>query len=882
MKKVVNKVDAAGVASKKEQASPDTSKTPQSLLVEWANQQDNWVRALVSEVITTRQDIPDARVQHYYELLLREKELSPGGTVNVPPLSGRLDTAAAGNGFALTVLQGTQNINALTPAQRVEFNPRLTILFGENASGKTGYVRILKRAAAVRTAETVLPNVMSAPASSNTPAAQLGYQLGTQTSSVDWANEAGVHSFTRMDVFDSRCTQLHLDEDLTYIYTPGELSLFPLVQQGVEKVKAKLEADTKRRSTVSNPFLREFDRGSRVYTKIESLSAATTIQELRELANVPEEERTQVGALKVEIEALRSQSPEAQSKVAQAEQQFLESMQRALKIIAEFDLGRYESARIELARAREGYDRATRSAFAGLEIPGILQPEWRAFVQAGEALIASTGQAGYPSDSDRCVYCQQRLDGAAIELIRKYRDYCNNQLEASVVAAERTLAGITASLVGLDTSSLLEAVSRRRAETAERSALSFLEGASRAFAAAAELKGRIASNEAYNRPTLSAEATQTEKNVDAQRRELVKVGADLNRRSEERQSALKEREVRFLDVSSRLRLSERLPDVELYVEEAQWVTKAVTCGRRFQAVFKSLTDASKSASEKLLNHDFEKHFRKECEKLRAPEVKLFFPGRHGQVTRHKSVVADHRLSEILSEGEQKVIALADFLAEVGLKPKAPVIFDDPVNSLDYRRMAELVDRLVELSRERQVVIFTHNIWFTMEMLSRFEKNTADCSYYDVQGDGVRLGIISKGAHPRADNFKTLSGKLNSLIQSAGKETGEAQLALIEKGYEYLRSICEVVVETELLQGVTQRYQPNVRMNSLPNIKFDRLRDAAEAIFAVFEKCCRCITSHSQPLETLNVRPNLSDLKADWKSIEDARTKHQASNQTTLL
>jgi wobble nucleotide-excising tRNase len=42
---------------------------------------------------------------------------------------------------------------------------------------------------------------------------------------------------------------------------------------------------------------------------------------------------------------------------------------------------------------------------------------------------------------------------------------------------------------------------------------------------------------------------------------------------------------------------------------------------------------------------------------------------------------------VLSEGE-KVIALADFLAEASLKPAAPVIFDDPINSLDYKRLAD--------------------------------------------------------------------------------------------------------------------------------------------------------------------------------------------------
>ena len=100
-------------------------------------------------------------------------------------------------------------------------------------------------------------------------------------------------------------------------------------------------------------------------------------------------------------------------------------------------------------------------------------------------------------------------------------------------------------------------------------------------------------------------------------------------------------------------------------------------------MLRSLTETSKVASEQLLNRDFERHFTEECKilrapVLRAPAVTLQFPGRQGQVTRKKAVASgEHRPSDVLSEGEQKVIALADFLAET----PAPVIFDDPINSL---------------------------------------------------------------------------------------------------------------------------------------------------------------------------------------------------------
>ena len=113
---------------------------------------------------------------------------------------------------------------------------------------------------------------------------------------------------------------------------------------------------------------------------------------------------------------------------------------------------------------------------------------------------------------------------------------------------------------------------------------------------------------------------------------------------------------------------------------------------------------------------------------------------------------NHRLSEVLSEGEQKVIALSDFLAEAAVRAgSAPILFDDPVTSLDYKRLEYIVDRLYELSAEHQIIVFTHNIWFATTLLARFEKSPDDCSYFSVDlGENGLTGIVTGGSHPRWD------------------------------------------------------------------------------------------------------------------------------------
>lgn len=100
-----------------------------------------------------------------------------------------------------------------------------------------------------------------------------------------------------------------------------------------------------------------------------------------------------------------------------------------------------------------------------------------------------------------------------------------------------------------------------------------------------------------------------------------------------------------------------------------------------------------------------------------------------------------------------------------------------------------------------------------------------------------------------------------------------QLALIEKGYDLLRSWCEAAVEQDFLCGVSQRYQPNIMMTKLPQIKTDRLSDAINVIDRVFAKACRLITGHSQPLETLSVRPTVDELKDDWNALQAAHAAY---------
>jgi ABC-type branched-subunit amino acid transport system ATPase component len=841
------------------------------VLVDWANEQDRWVRRVVEEVLATRQELPESALEPIYRLLLAEKGLTPGPAEDVPLLVATEAEAELLEPFRLTRLADLEGVNALEPGQEIRFNGKLTVLFGENACGKTGYVRVLKSVAGVRATEPVLGDVRDEV--SKPQRASLSYRIGDgDEETYDWTGASGVSPFTRMTVFDTVAVAIHVDEDLTYTYTPRDVALFRHVADAIDAVRGRLErAQVEARST-GNPFLHRFDRDASAYAKVSVLDATTDLAELRSLADVTAEEEEGLAGLRQRVDALRPEGAQTQLQLTRSQLALLRSIESVTGAVETFDADGYNASRITVMKAEEAHREVNERAFAADGIPGVPGDAWRELIEAAERYIVETHSDGYPEAGDLCVYCRQGLGDSAIRLVQKYRAVAGDTTKQVAADARRDLESLQRSAEGIDVVGAEGEVSRNLSVLDGRKAL--LAAARSFFPAATAALGTIRSGEQVEFAGARITAEALGRDVKAAADAAEAIIANLTAKAEERQRLHAEASKNLRDLESRILLRQLLPDIELYVGRARWAARAETAGSRITPLLKSLTEAAKTASESLLNQDFEARFREECKALRAPTVKLQFPGKRGEPARRKSIVPQHRLSEILSEGEQKVIALADFLAESRLRrTSATVVLDDPVTSLDYRRLEHVVDRIAQLADDQQVIVFTHNIWFTALLLDRFEKGRGDIAYYDVKTDEGKIGVVSASTSPRVDTPSKIEAKLNALLQDISKVSGETREALLERGYELIRNWCEAFAEHELLQGVARRYEPNVRVNSLKNIKTDRLDATIGVVVPLYDKACRMILGHSQPLETLSVRPTLTELKEDWQALLEARSAH---------
>jgi energy-coupling factor transporter ATP-binding protein EcfA2 len=851
-------------SSAEQPAAPQVD--PRETLALWANGQDEWVRYIVRQVLSTGRPLTDGNVDAAHALFRQEKGLDDRSLPAEAPLALESREEDSELPLAITKLSEVTGVNAIVPGSVIEPHEGMTVLFGENGTGKTGYSRVFKAVAGSRTADVVLGDISAA--SVEPQSARIEYTLGGEEHGFAWTGEQGQPPFTRMSIFDSPSVNFHVDDDLEYVYVPSVLALYNHVISATQAVKALIDRTISDLGTGATALLSRFPRESTIYPLIETLGATTDLAELRDRSDGAGDVDGRIEVLRRSVGALEANTLPAQISERQRHKAALQQAKTASGAMATLDVSSLNGAITRRTELREDYSRFRMSLFEAADLPAPPDETWEAFVSSGDRYRQHLAGLDV-HDAERCLYCRQSLVGPARELIAKYGDYLSDQISQDIAKVDSEILALSGPIVSLalgDVDALLKEYGERQdrppfcehlrsLETAARSSAEAIQGEAAVDgglpAAATELLGQIAAA----LETVEAELTL------------------LQEQATNRATALVEQRRDLAELTAAAELARSWTTIENQVARAKEADKLRLLGRPFPGISRAVTELAKAASDQLINESFDQLFAEECEALRAPSLKVEFVGRRGRAQRRKTLAGNHKPSKVLSEGEQKVLALADFLAEARLAGiTAPIIFDDPVSSLDHRRINEVARRVANLAEHNQVIVFTHDIFFATTLLSLFEA-TKRCAYFQVTDDDGK-GCVTRASGPRWDTLGALKANINKTIAAASAVEGEARAALVREGYDWIRSWCEVFAETELLKGVSQRYQPNIRMTVLAQIKADALPAATEVVTRIFEEACRYIPGHSQPLASLGVAPTLPGLEAHWKELQEAQQAYK--------
>jgi len=834
---------------------------PTSPLLAWAAEQPSWVKHIVRDVLDGATTSDNRRVDHYRELCLREARLLEGEVAAGPELVEPVIAApVAADPLILETLEILRGVNALRDGTAISFAPGLTVIYGENGTGKSGFVRVMKRAAGARTNGPVLGNVRQG--ATTTPSAVFTTTVGAIRSVVNWDNQLALAPLTRVSVFDTPSSRVHIDDDLTYTYVPEALSHYRVIRDVLEDVKNGLTRQAGQTNQDGARFQQLFRVGTPVYRLAAPITATTSIESLEDLCQLSEQELQRRRDVDSQLEQLKASDFAAQIRLLETKDHRSDEVIQCLTVAASFNVQNYNDTIKALVDAREAENGETVRAFEGDAIPAVFGYQWNTFIAAAVAYEEEAAQHGHNRETT-CSLCRQPLGEAAIALLKKYRDWARGEARGLRMALDAQLGDLSREIVATRASEATQSVLQEIGDAPDHEWRLFERGCTRLTEIQSAVSQAMPTESHDFQPPLVA--AQAAKLVIAEQLTALRAGqasrtADITRLQAEGDA-----------LGDRITLAAHLPEIRAMVQNLKWVAKVNDVTRNVITSQRQLTEASTDHSSRLVNSDFATNFESECDQLNVREgVNLEFPGREARSKRKKVVAGTIRPSDVLSEGEQKAVALADFLAEsVIARETGPLVFDDPVNSMDYRRLELVATRFQTLAASRQVIVFSHNVWFVSALLDLDHNRTLKqrTAYWDVTKDQTGSGIVTPGSHPKIDSYRSLRGRLNDTIAQAKRVTGAPQLELVRKGYGIIRSLTEVVAEQDLLGGVTQRYQAHVMMTQLPELDTDNLRQAIDDLYPVYERACRFMDGHSQPTEQANIQPTLADLEGDLGAVQ---------------
>jgi hypothetical protein len=115
-------------------------------------------------------------------------KLIEGHETTVPPLTAEEISGVQSPGVAvlLSSIADPTNVNRLLDEQKLTFAPQgPDVVYGDNASGKSGYARIIKAVVGARHREAIHPDVFSYP-SSIAQGALIGFERGGVEQTATW------------------------------------------------------------------------------------------------------------------------------------------------------------------------------------------------------------------------------------------------------------------------------------------------------------------------------------------------------------------------------------------------------------------------------------------------------------------------------------------------------------------------------------------------------------------------------------------------------------------------------------------------------------------------------------------------------------------------
>ncbi|WKA55512.1 AAA family ATPase [Planococcus shixiaomingii] len=725
-------------------------------------------------------------------------------------------------------LSNLENISAIDRRSVMDFNTEgLTIIYGDNSAGKSSYARVLKQACrAADNNSKIHPNIYEPQGKVGTVQINIIAEDGVSKTIYREVNTSPEKLTSHFSIFDSECAKIYTEEENDVVFIPTELQIFNLLAIEQNSLR-KIITEEKEAMLQTTPDISHINQETAVRRFLDSISHKTFHSDVDEVCRFTLNEQKRLTEIEEDIRVLSHSNPEKHLKELERNISDVSILKESLMDISskltKENMEQFISHHDKFLNAKETLEIEKDFAFNKQPLAGVGSNPWMNLWNAAKEF----NNIAYPekkfpntTENAECLLCQQVLKEESKNRLNNFEEFIQSTFTQEKNRWDKLRKEYITTIKSLPFEEVENASIRKFLNQEDFDLEILIEKFIRSvFKAKSELL-KAEENKKVN-------LLELEKNPLIQINNWIKLNShELERlrklsASDGKELLQKERQELLAKQEANKKIEEIYKIVDIRKNEDKY-KKAI--GLLYTT---KITMKYKELSNAYITDNFKEQIKKELKSLRCDNVLFDLKSRgvKGQTKIKLSINSNinPKLKEIFSEGEQKALSLAFFLAEVSsLNHNGGIILDDPVSSFDQGRREYAAKRIIEEAEKRQVIVFTHDIVFlhTLQKLGKLRKTSLSCNV--VRRVNQTAGVITKDfpwvAQPINKRIKYLRNELQTMSKKEVEFDPNKYHFEVKTWYSLLREGWERSIEELMFGGVIERFDASIKTLQLKNAK----------------------------------------------------------------
>lgn len=857
-------------------------------IIDWVENKPSFWQIAIDRLIRnneiTESDISDLTKICKADFGLAKYEFTD---VDFADLRDFADKAAGNENLIVSKINNVQNINALSETSELKFAQNgLTLVYGDNGSGKSSYVSILKHVCHTRGQKPKINDNLYNPESiGSDKKADIEYTIdGNNYSTANLINDSiNDNTLKKVDVFDTFSANHYIEGEDEIAFIPQGLSIIEKLAEALKNVEAQINLD------LSSPSLKEFDYElievsdqSTAKNFLVQLNSETTLDELRAASvwNLKINER--ITFLSKEIDKLKATDPKKNLKENEDKIKRFKILENKFQNLENNLSG---EALNNLRRKLNNYATTSKAlkdssdnAFSDLPLEGVGNNSWKLLWESARKFYnESTNTDNFPEtqEDSNCPLCLQNLGEEARNRFLTFEEFIKDDIQKSFDEAFEKFELEIENLNKLEFDFKdQEPISLELEDSIPDYLQKQVEYLEILFGQKEYLMKLLNTKE----PAEKIESIQIENTPKTLIQELIK---SLEEKNEKLKTQSIEEDLKPLlkeinNLIGAKKLYDFRPKLGREIFRQKKVKLLKQCISKCNT--RTITTFSNGLTSKYITQNLKQNFKTELSKLGFKNIQIETETKGEKGKQYHFLRLDEEnangiaLKDILSEGEHRCISLATFLSELSISEhKSAIIFDDPVSSLDHKWRNKIAKRIVEESLERQVIVFTHDITFLMMIQEYSTKLNSNLDIKSLTRKKKETGLIASNPPWDALPVKKRIGLLKNAQQQLEKtertETEEVYKERAKLLYGKLRETWERFIEEVFLNGAIERFGRAIQTQRLSKI-IDLTDEDYKLVETNMGKCSTYLTGHDTAGTLIEEMPDSDEFLDDIKILED--------------